>query len=145
VRAGAACSFTPVDGGGASFDGHVTVVNQAVDPARRTVETWCDIPNPKRGLRSGAFGQVVIISGVAPSSVVVPMAAVQFAEGTNKGLVMVAGAKGLAVKRDVEVGEVFDGKVQIKTGLKAGEPVIVQGAYGLSEGTQIRPAEEQRP
>jgi len=145
VRTGAPCAFTPADGGEVSHDGRISVVNQAVDPARRTIETWCEIPNPKRALRSGAFGQVAIVTGVAANSVVVPLAAVQFVEGTKKGLVMVAGDKSVAVKKEVETGEVFEGKVQITRGLKAGERAIIQGGYGLPEGTQIRIQEEKKP
>jgi RND family efflux transporter MFP subunit len=145
VRVGLSCAFTPADAAGTSFDGRISVVNQAVDPARRTVESWCEIPNPKRALRSGAFGQVAIVTGVTPDSVVVPVAAVQFVEGSRKGVVMVAGEKGLAVKKDVETGEVFDGKVQIKTGLNAGDSVIVQGGYGLAEGTGIRVQGDKQP
>lgn len=145
VRTGQPCAFTPADGGGVSHDGWISVVNQAVDPARRTIETWCEIPNPKRALRGGAFGQVAIVTGVAANSVVVPLAAVQFVEGTKKGLVMVAGDKSVAVKKEVETGEVFDGKVQITSGLKAGEMAIIQGGYGLPEGTQIRIQEEKKP
>jgi RND family efflux transporter MFP subunit len=145
VRTGAPCVFTPADGGGVSHDGRISMVNQAVDPARRTIETWCEIPNPKRALRGGAFGQVAIVTGVAANSVVVPLAAVQFVEGTKKGVVMVAGDKSVAVKKEVETGEVFDGKVQITGGLKAGEMAIVQGGYGLPEGTQIRIQEEKKP
>ena len=143
VRTGAACSFTPVDGGGASFAGRVSVVNQAVDPARRTIETWCEIPNSKRVLRGGAFGQVEIVTGVAPKSVVVPLPAVQFVEGSRKGSVMVAGSNNTAVKKGVETGEVFGNKVQIRSGLGPGEAVIVEGGYGLPEGTQIRIREDQ--
>jgi RND family efflux transporter MFP subunit len=144
VRIGLSCTFISTDSAGTSFAGRVSVVNQAVDPARRTVESWCEIPNPKRALRSGAFGQVAIVTGATPNSVVIPVAAVQFVEGSKKGVVMVAGEKGLAVKKDVETGEVFDGKVQIKTGLKAGDSVIVQGGYGLTEGTEIRVPGDQK-
>ncbi len=145
VRTGAQCAFTPADGGGVSYDGRISMVNQAVDPARRTIETWCEIPNPKRALRGGAFGQVAIVTGVNANSVVVPLAAVQFVEGTKKGLVMVAGDKSAAVKKEVETGEVFEDKVQIIGGLKAGERAIVLGGYGLPEGTQIRIQEEKKP
>ena len=144
VRVGSSCVFTPADGGGASFDGRISVLNQAVDPARRTVETWCEIPNPKRALRSGAFGQVLIVTGTVARSVIVPLAAVQFAEGTKKGIVMVAGDKGVAVKKEVDTGEVFEGKVQVKGGVNAGDSVIVEGGYGLPEGTQIRLREEKK-
>jgi multidrug efflux pump subunit AcrA (membrane-fusion protein) len=138
VRAGQSCSFLPADAEGTSFTGRISVVNQAVDPARRTVESWCEIPNPRRALRAGAFGKVLIVTGVRPKSVVVPLAAVQFVEGTQRGIVMVASDKGRALRREVETGEVFDGKVQIKSGVAAGDSVIVQGGYGLAADTQIR-------
>ena len=144
VRSGAPCTFTPADGGGASFDGRISIVNQAVDPARRTIETWCEIANAKRTLRSGAFGQVQIVTGTAAGSVIVPVAAVQFVEGARKGIVMIAGSKGTAEKKDVETGEVFDGKVQIKSGISAGEAVIVEGGYGLPDGTKIELREEKK-
>jgi multidrug efflux pump subunit AcrA (membrane-fusion protein) len=87
---------------------------------------------------------VLIVTGVSPKSIVVPLAAVQFVEGARKGLVMVAGEKGLAIKKEVETGEIFEGKAQIKSGLTAGDSVIVQGAYGLPEGTQIRVREDKK-
>jgi RND family efflux transporter MFP subunit len=142
IRSGEPCTFSPTDGG-AAYDGRVTVVNQVVDPQRRTIETWCEIPNPKRALRGGTFGQAMIVTGSAPHSVVVPLTAVQFLEGTKKGFVMAVGGKSAAMKKEVETGEVFDGKVQIKSGLDAGVSVIVQGGYGLPEGTEIREQKEE--
>ncbi|MCX6621405.1 MAG: efflux RND transporter periplasmic adaptor subunit, partial [Acidobacteria bacterium] len=144
VRPGEACTFVPADASGASFTGRISVVNQAIDPARRTVESWCEIPNPMRALRAGTFGRVVIVTGVTRKCAVVPLAAVQFVEGSRKGVVMVAGEKGLAVKRDVETGAVFDGRVPVTSGLAAGELVIIQGAYGLAEGTEIRVEEDKQ-
>jgi HlyD family secretion protein len=145
LKVGQSCTFIPSDKNGVSFNGTVSMVNQAVDPARRTIETWCDIPNPKRSLRSGIYGQVQIITAIAPKSVVIPLAAVQFAEGTKKGFVMVAGANGQAARKEVETGEVYEGKVQIKSGIAPSDTVIVQGAYGLPDGTQIRVQEEKKP
>jgi multidrug efflux pump subunit AcrA (membrane-fusion protein) len=145
VRPGEACAFAPADAAGVPLSGRITVVNQAIDPARRTVESWCEIPNSNRALRAGAFGQVLIVTGVSPNGIVLPLAAVQFEEGSRKGVAMVAGDKGLALRREVETGAVFDGKVQVTTGLRAGESVIVQGGYGLVEGTQIRVIEDKKP
>jgi HlyD family secretion protein len=145
VRVGQSCTFVPSDDRGASFSGRVSIVNQTVDTARRTIEAWCEIPNPKHALRSGAFGQAMLITGIAPKSVVVPLAAVQFIEGTKKGFVMIAGEKGTALKKEVEIGDVFEGNVQIKNGVTAGDPVIIQGAYGLPDDTQIRVQEEKKP
>jgi len=38
----------------------------------------------------------------------------------------------------VEAGRTFDGKVQIRSGLAAGETVVVEGGYGLADGTEVR-------
>jgi multidrug efflux pump subunit AcrA (membrane-fusion protein) len=144
VRVGSPCTFTPADGGGTSFAGRISVLNQAVDPMKRTVEAWCEIPNANLTLRSGAFGEAQIVTGTAAHSVTVPLAAVQFAEGSKKGIVMVAGAKGTAEKKEVDTGQVFEGKVQVKSGINAGDSVIVEGGYGLPDGAQIQLAEDKK-
>ena len=59
-----------------TYKGRISVVNRAVDPARRTVEVWCEIPRPPPDLRAGAFGEVRILTATA-RGVVVPQPAVQ--------------------------------------------------------------------
>jgi len=138
LRAGRDCAFAPIDRTDTISRGKVTVVNRAVDPARRTVEVWCEIPNPPGSLRAGVYGNAVIFTGQAPRSVVAPLSAVQFVEGTRRGSVLVVDGKRIAHKRDVEAGEVFDGKVQIKSGLQAGDTVIIEGGFGVLDGTEVR-------
>ena len=137
VRQGQPCAFAPVDSPGAGFSGQVSVVNRAVDLARRTIEVWCQIPSPK-SLRAGAFGSLAIQTGVELNSLSVPLAAVQFVEGVAKGTVLVVDAKRIAHTREVETGQTFDGKVQIKRGLTAGELVVIEGGYGTPDGTEVR-------
>lgn len=137
VRVGQECEFTP------DFGGRVTVVNKAVDAARRTVEVWCEIPNQRAGqgpaaLRGNTFGNVTIYTGTEANSAVAPQAAVQFAEGTNRGTVLVVDDKHIAHTREVTAGQVSGGKVQIRSGLRAGELVVVEGGYGLPDGTEVR-------
>lgn len=144
VRVGSPCIFTPADGGGKSYAGSISVLNQAVDPMKRTVEAWCEIPNSNLTLRSGAFGEALIVTGTAARCVTIPLAAVQFAEGSKKGIVMIDGGKGVAVKKEVETGQVFEGKVQVKSGINAGDSVIVEGGYGLPDGAQIKLGEEKK-
>lgn len=139
------CGFIPVDSKEAQYDGRVSMVNKAVDPARRTVEVWCEIPQPKGGLRSGVFGTLSVLTGRIPNRIVIPQTAVQFVEGTRKGSVLVPDDKRIAHTREIEGGEVFDGKVEIKRGLNPGEMVITEGGYGLADGTQVRWTEEKKP
>jgi HlyD family secretion protein len=144
VNTGKACSFENADHPDAKAQGRVSVVNQAVDPARRTVEVWCELPNARGTLRASEFGTLTIVTGGAPKSVVVPKEAVQFLEGTRKGFVMVVSADKHAKRTEIEAGESFAGKVQIKQGLKAGETVIVEGGYGLPDGTEVRVFDEKK-
>ena len=138
IRAGQRGSFAPADSPAESHEGRVTVVNRAVDPARQAIEVWCEIPNAKTLLLPGAFGELRILTATTPKSVVVPLSAVQFAEGTRKGSALVVDDGKVAHRREVVGGEVFDGKVQIVEGLKEGETVVVEGGYGLPDGTSVR-------
>jgi multidrug efflux pump subunit AcrA (membrane-fusion protein) len=142
VRVGQACNFIPADSPDSRFIGRSSVVNRAVDPNRRTIEVWCEIPHPGLGLRNGVFGSANFITGTTPGSVLVPLPAVQFVEGTRSGFVMVVDAKHVAQKRDVVTGEVLDDKVQIVQGLDPGEIVIIEGGYGLADGTEVNSSEE---
>ncbi len=137
IRSGQACAFASAEGGSDSRTGHVTVVTGAVDAARQSVEVWCEISNGTAGLLPGAFGRLTILTELMPGSVVVPLEAVQLAEGTHEGSVYVVDARKVAHRRDVEAGVVFDGKAQILRGLTAGEVVAVQGSYGLPDGTEV--------
>ena len=141
LRAGQLCSFAPTDAAGIAASGRVTVINRAVDTARRTVEVWCEIPNSLTKLRSGIFGTLTVSIGTASQSVVVPQSAVQFDEGTRNGFVMMVDDKRIAHKREVEGGEIADGKVQILRGLKAGEVVVIEGGYGLPDGAEVKAVE----
>lgn len=146
VRTGQTCSFLSADAKEETkpAQGRITVVNRAVDPARRTVEVWCEIPHPTLSLRAGLFGSVRIQTGSVAHAVMVPEAAVQFQEGSQTGIVFVVDNKKTAHKRDVETGERFEGKVQIQKGIQAGEQVVIEGGYSLPDGAEVQLPGEKR-
>ena len=136
IRSGQGCTFKPVDAAVPESTGRITVINKAVDAQRRTIEVWCEISRPGPSLRAGAFGTVAFHIATIPKAVVVPLAAVQFDEGTRKGTIFVV-ENNIAHSRDVEGGEIVDGKVQIKSGVRAGETIVVEGGYGLPDKTRV--------
>ena len=137
------CEFTAADAKQADR-GRVVVVNRAVDPTRRTVEVWCEIPDPPLRLRAGTFGSLCIETGRTPNVVVVPVPAVQVEEGTHKGSVLVVDAHNVAHQRAVQIGDSFSGKFPILSGLHAGEIVVTQGGYGVPDATPVHIASAQR-
>jgi RND family efflux transporter MFP subunit len=146
IREGQACRFAPTDHPDQAFSGRVSVVTQTVDPGRRTVETWCEIENASGRLLAGAFGELRVVIGMEPKSVMVPIAAVEFVEGTRRGSVVSVDAQKVAHRKDVVTGEVEGGKVQVKEGLAAGDLVVTEGGYGLAEGTSVKvvPNQEEK-
>lgn len=136
LKTGQRCGFAASDRADQRLDGRITVVNLSVDPARRTVETWCEIPNAKHALRAGEFGDLAIVTGKLEQTLWVPLKALQFEEGTRKGTVVLVEQK-KSKRREVTAGATIDGKVAIVSGLKGGEIVIVEGGYGLADDIAV--------
>ncbi len=137
VRRGQSCSFESTDFPNRRSTGRVSVVSQVVDPARRTVEVWCKIPNPQRILRAGVFGSVTVSVGKAEHAVVMPESAVLFKEGSTQGTAVVVDEKHVAHIREVEANLITGGRVQVVQGIQPGETIVTEGGYGLPEGTDV--------
>jgi membrane fusion protein, multidrug efflux system len=94
------------------------------------------VPNPKRELQAGMFIEARLATAVRPSAVVVPEDAIIPLQGAN--YVWVA-ANGKASRRQVELGVRTPGFVELKTGVEAGEHVVVGGQERLGEGAPVAP------
>jgi HlyD family secretion protein len=140
VRVGQTCSFYSNVDLVVPQNGRVTAVNQAVDPARRAIEVWCEIPNAKGLLKAGVFGRVEVFIGTAQNAIVVPSGAVEMTEGTTKGKLYVVDAKNIAHVREVEAQPLDDGHIRVLSGLHNGETIVTIGEYGLPDGTAINPS-----
>jgi hypothetical protein len=66
------------------------------------------------------------------------------AGGSGEGFAVERVEGGLAQRRPVQVGVVDRGLVEIRSGLAAGDVVVVQGAYALPDGTPVREAAEPK-
>ena len=151
IHSGQTCAFLPGsaaatgDGGKpAPLAGRITMVNRSADPARRTVEVWCEIGAPPASLHPGSFGDVAVVTARG-QGVTVPREALQFNEGTRTGWVMAIEGR-TAHRRDVETAEVSGARVRILKGLKGGETVATEGVYSLTDGMQVQlPGDKPAP
>lgn len=82
-----------------------------------------EVPNPDGVLRTYMTAQVKVILGVAEGVVTVPTAALSSAGGERS--VEVVGANGATTRRKVVVGLDDKVRVEIRSGLTAGEKVVV--------------------
>lgn len=133
VHRGAAVTVAPTALAGETFKGRVTYAGGVVDTASRTVKLRVTVENDSKRLRPGMFAQVRIAAptGVAsPELVSLPEIAVQDVNGTP--VVFVSTGPGRFVARAVTVGpRAANGLVVLTKGLRAGERVVVEGAFQL--------------
>lgn len=115
----------------------VTVVSPALDPNSTTVEIWVQAKNANQQLRPGTTAQISVTSQTVHDALVVPASALLNASG-NKAQVMVIDQQSKAQSRDVQTGIQSQDDVQIVGGLKPGEQVVTQGAYGLPDKTKVK-------
>jgi multidrug efflux pump subunit AcrA (membrane-fusion protein) len=120
-------------------DGKVTVVSPAVEPQSTTVEVWVQAANPGERLRPGGAVRVTIMAGAVPDAVVVPLEALLPAQAGGSAVIVV-GADSIAHEHKVETGVRGSDKIQILTGVAAGERVVTVGGVGMKDGAKVRVA-----
>jgi HlyD family secretion protein len=124
--------------------GKVALISPALDLNSTTVEVWVQAPNAGQQLRPGTTAQVEITAQTIKDALVVPGAALLNAKG-EQAQVLVVDDKSLANIREVKTGIQSGQQVQIVSGLKAGEVVVTEGAYGLPDKTKVKVEKAETP
>lgn len=102
-----------------------------------TVAVYADVQNENKYLRPGAYVKVYITSSKPRKGIIIPETAIIQNEGNS--LVFVVNEEGIANIRPVQLGESYNGKQVITSGLAAGEKVLISGLSNrmLRDGAQI--------
>jgi RND family efflux transporter MFP subunit len=127
---------------GQSFEGQVVRLAPSFDPISRTLDAEVHLPNPKRELRPGMYGRAFIRLAVHPQAVVVPATAVQISN-RQRHVFVIEGEK--ARKRAVETGVDAGTWLEVLSGVKGGEEVVIAGADGLADSMTVRPSRGVNP
>jgi RND family efflux transporter MFP subunit len=134
LKAGDAATVTAP--GDVNVPGKVTLVSPALDPNSTTVEVWVEAANPDGLLRPGTAANIAVVAQTLQSAIVVPVSALlKTPDGASVVMIVKdAHAHQVAVDPGVRQGD----RVQITKGLSGGETVIINGAYGLPDNTQVK-------
>ena len=121
------------------FPGTVTRIADALQPGTRTLLTEIDIPNPDGALTPGIYCTIELHIPRKTSSLSVPADALIF---NRNGMQVAVVSNGKAEIRKVNVKRDLGTRVEVDTGLKAGEQVILNPPVTLVDGSkvQLRPA-----
>ncbi len=114
----------------------VCFISPALDPGSTTVEVWLKLPNADGALKVGTPVHVIITGQTVADALSIPASALLPSQDASSS-VMIAGSDGLAHKRTVTLGIRTRDKVQVTDGLSANDIVIIEGSYGLDDGTRV--------
>jgi len=129
---------------GRTFSGKVVRLAPALDPSTRTLDAEVQLDNRSGELYPGMYGRGAIVVETHPRVPVVPVGAVVL---TNKQAFAFAVEPGGDVVRRRAITLGVDGGdwFEVKTGLRAGDEVVVAGSEGLSDGMKVRAARGPDP
>lgn len=139
VHPGARVTLTAGEkaGGESLGAGTVASVGAALDTASRSVPIRVNVTSPARTLRLGESVYGMIAVETRPDAVVIPVEALVPGDEPGSYKVFVVDKSGMALGRDVKIGERTETQVEVLDGLKGGETIVTQGAYGVADSAKV--------
>ena len=128
---------------GRTFTGKVVHTSGAIDPASRTLLTEVQVPNPKGELLPGAYAQVTFHIKGAVTPLVVPGNTLIFRSSGPE--VAVVDANNAAHLRKVTIGRDFGNSLEVISGLREDDSVILNPSDSLQDGTLVSVTQGQTP
>jgi cobalt-zinc-cadmium efflux system membrane fusion protein len=119
---------------GRTFQGSVALIGQSVDPDSRTVAVRIDLANREGLLRPGMSATAWLPVGEQGTLLAVPAAAVQRVR--DRWCVFIPKDDRTFEIRPIGRGRDIAGEVEILSGVRAGEPIVVDGAFLLKAETE---------
>jgi membrane fusion protein, multidrug efflux system len=117
-------------------EGKVTMIDNAVDQATGTIRLKARFDNEEERLWPGAFVSARVILSVRKDAATVPSQTVQ--QGPNGYYAYIIKPDDTVERRAVDVASIQDGIAVVTKGLSAGERVVVDGQYRLTNGARVK-------
>ena len=121
------------------FPGKVTRIADALQPGTRTLLTEIDIPNPDGALTPGIYCTIELRIPRRTPSLSVPADAIIF---NRNGMQVAVVKNGKAEIRKVNLKRDLGTRVEVDSGIKAGEQVILNPPVTLADGSKVQPRPE---
>jgi membrane fusion protein (multidrug efflux system) len=135
IRQGIQIQFSVKAFTGEKYSATLQFISPTADPATRNVKMKAMAPNPNHRLKPGFFAEVTLSAGSNPHGIAIPESAFFSQEGKMFAFVV---REGVALRREVETGTRFDGKVEVVKGIQRGEQVVTVGHELLTEGMKVK-------
>jgi membrane fusion protein, multidrug efflux system len=119
------------------FTAKVVHVAESADDTSRLVDITANIDDPSdKTLRPGSFAEISVPVASPERAAVIPVGAVRPSE---RGFIAYVVEGDKAVERILTLGmRSADGQVEVLSGLKGGETLVIRGGEALSNGVSVR-------
>lgn len=122
-----------------AFPGKIDLIGTRVDVATRAASARAVLPNADRVLRPGMLATISIVRARRTAIVVPEVAVVPIG---NRNFVFVV-EKNVVRRVQVQLGFRQPGQVEVVSGLKAGQPIVIEGTSRIRHGARV--VVRQRP
>ena len=129
VKLGQDAAFTTLAFPDEKFHGKVVLIGNQVEAGSRTVEVRIAVNNADGRLKAGMFADVEIVTTILDNVLLISDSALE-TDNENQ-IVFVALADNKFEKRVVKLGLEQSGRVQILSGVQAGENIVTDGSFIL--------------
>ena len=120
---------------GKTFQGLVERVDEPVGYTTRALETRIKFKTDIKGLTQSTFARVIIQGKTINNVIIVPRdAVIQTAQGSR---IVKLKKNGSFQPLEVEIGDESDGKVEIKSGIKEGDKIVVSGQFLIDSESNL--------
>jgi RND family efflux transporter MFP subunit len=137
IRKGDPVEVVVPESGKPAYQSSINVVGAAVNPVTRSFTAEAKLP-PDPWLKPNQLATMKILDYQSKNAVTVSVNLVQSDEkGKYVYVAEKRGDKIVARKKTVVIGVAYDGKVEIKSGLSAGDLVITEGYQTVYDGQSI--------
>jgi multidrug efflux system membrane fusion protein len=119
-------------------EGKLTLIDNAIDQATGTIRLKARFDNDDERLWPGEFVSLRAVLSTRQNVATVPSQTVQ--DGPDGHYAYVIKPDNTVERRAVEVASIQDGIAVVTKGLTAGERVVVDGQYRLTNGARVNPA-----
>ena len=120
---------------GKAYTGRVVETSMAADPVKQAFYAEVEFDNPNLELKSGVTMDVKILIYRNDKAIIIPRNLIMTDE---KGTYVFLENNGSALKRYVSNGNDSGINYEIKTGLKPGDKLIVEGGSLLADGNKVK-------
>jgi RND family efflux transporter MFP subunit len=126
-----------VNATGHTFTGKIIRFSRALDTNTRTMLTEVDVPNRDLSLSPGMYAETTIQLLQKNDTLILPAQAV--VQNGDQSYALVVDATNHVEKRNVTLGIQTSNRVEITSGLQAGDNVIAAGQNGYQPGEVVSP------